>query len=231
MKRNFIGDKGQAFQVKKVETGNNMKMLVFMGLLMILALLFPNCTITNPFLIPTSFKTGPVLREPKGYEGFHRTDLLLAQSHIPKRVGFILPYENFDNEYLYNIEATEKLKSGLTNLGFNLIEKQKIDKVLGYISSSAFDKFPLKITEEKKRRMSEELGLEAILIARSNKHLASTVFVKKYDYIVKVELIQFQKETVMWLSIIYDSSLVKATEKIIKLLEKDIKAFNEGKKI
>jgi len=170
-------------------------------------------------------------REPKGYEGFHRTDLLLAQSHIPKRVVFILSDENFNNEYLYNIEATEKLKSGLTNLGFNLIEKQKIDKVLGYISSSAFDKFPLKITEEKKRRMSEELGLEAILIARSNKHEASTVFVKKYDYIVKVELIQFREETVMWLGIIYDFSLVKATERIIKLLEKDIKAFNEGKKI
>ena len=156
---------------------------------------------------------------------------MLAQSHIPKRVVFILSDENFNNEYLYNIEATEKLKSGLTNLGFNLIEKQKIDKVLGYISSSAFDKFPLKITEEKKRRMSEELGLEAILIARSNKHEASTVFVKKYDYIVKVELIQFREETVMWLGIIYDFSLVKATERIIKLLEKDIKAFNEGKKI
>jgi hypothetical protein len=229
MKRDFIREKGQAFQIKKVETGNNMKMLVFLGLLMILALLFSNCG-GGLILLDIPPRGGPHTRKPIGYEGFHRTDLLLAQSHIPKRVGFILPYEDFDNEYLSNIEATERLKSGLTNLGFNLVEKQKMDKVLGYISSSAFDKFPPKITEEKKIRMSEELGLEAILIARSNIHKTHGVL-KKYDYFVKVELIQFREETVMWLGIIYDSSLVKATEKIIKLLEKDIKAFNEGKKI
>jgi hypothetical protein len=227
IKRDFITDKDQAPQVKKVETGNNMKMLVFMGLLMILALLFSNCA--GPIYIPPSGQ--PYLREPKGYEGFHRTDLLLAQSLIPKRVGFILSDEKFNNEYLNNIEATKKLKSGLTNLGFNLVEKQKIDEVLGYISSSAFE-LPLKITEEKKRRMNKELGLEVILIARSNIHKP---FMKKLfqkdEYFVRVELIQIQEETVMWLGIIYDSCLVKATERIVKLLEKDIKAFNEGKKI
>jgi hypothetical protein len=230
IKRDFITDKDQAPQVKKVETGNNMKMLVFMGLLMILALLFSNCG-GNPFIFLALPSGQPDLREPKGYEGFHRTDLLLAQSLIPKRVGFILSDEKFNNEYLNNIEATKKLKSGLTNLGFNLVEKQKIDEVLGYISSSAFE-LPLKITEEKKRRMNKELGLEVILIARSNIHKP---FMKKLfqedEYFVRVELIQIQEETVMWLGIIYDSCLVKATERIVKLLEKDIKAFNEGKKI
>jgi TolA-binding protein len=43
MKRDFIRNKGQAPQVKKVETGNNMKMLVLMGLLIILTLILPNC--------------------------------------------------------------------------------------------------------------------------------------------------------------------------------------------
>jgi hypothetical protein len=72
----------------------------------------------------------PVFPPQKEGEGFHREDLLLAQSHIPKNVMLSL-----EGEYLNNPEAAEQLKSGLVRLGFNLREEQKVEAVLiGYCS-------------------------------------------------------------------------------------------------
>lgn len=90
-------------------------------------LLFLTCTggcLTLP-LPPDA----PAFSPQKEDEGFHREDLLLAQSRIPKNVMLSL-----EGEYLNNPEAANQLKSGLVRLGFNL-EEQKIEAVLiGYCS-------------------------------------------------------------------------------------------------
>jgi hypothetical protein len=63
-------------------------------------------------------------------EGFHREDLLLAQSLVPKNVMLSL-----EGEYLNNPDAARQLKSGLERLGFNLVGEQKIEAVfIGYCS-------------------------------------------------------------------------------------------------
>lgn len=51
MKRDFSRNKDQTSQFRKVETGNNIRMLVLIGLLISLTLLLPNCAPFPPYVV------------------------------------------------------------------------------------------------------------------------------------------------------------------------------------
>ena len=167
--------------------------------------------------------SSPVSRPQKEGEGLHTEGLLLAQSHIPKKVGFYL-----SGQYLPNSKATQQLKSGLVRLGFNLVEGQKIHEVVGYLRPPPFE-FPLLLTEEDKRRLSQEFGLEAVLrVHCSIKFIPATPYPyrQRKEYNVDVKLINFQEEHVIWAGSFHCYSFGKATDQVLKLLENDIKLFN-----
>jgi len=132
---------------------------------------------------------------PRPQKAFHREDLLLAESYIPKNVLLTL-----EGEYLNNPEAFKQLKSGLVSLGFNFVEEQKI---------------------------------EALFIANCSMKLvqAHSIFETGKEYRVKVELINYEKNNVIWLGIYYGSSIGQSTDQVLRLLEKDIKLFNTKKEL
>jgi hypothetical protein len=133
----------------------------------------------------------PVFPPQKEGEGFHREDLLLAQSYIPKNVRLSL-----EGEYLNNPEAAKQLRSGLASLGFNFVEEQKIEGVfIGHCSIKLVPATPYPYKHRK-------------------------------EYFAKVELINFEKENVIWWGSFYGSSIGKSTDQVLRLLEKDIKLFN-----
>jgi hypothetical protein len=165
------------------------------------------------------------------------------RNSLPKRIG-VLMYGNYN----VNPNAMEQLKVGLVRLGFESVELEQIRNELEFvpeIRNFIFYDFSVKFSEESR----QELGKNSIFMLfigwfgdsddmiNPKGHLAypplSWIILNKGAHL-KAKLINTNTEKVIWSGDGYDTSwtvksaILKATEQVLKLLEKDIKKVKMG---